>query len=156
LGADTLLYVNFDVVGVAEDVSLLDFTGNCVLGDPFGNPIPDVSFVDGRCAIAAGSAGVGVGTGPSRDMLRVLQNPVYGEELEIMYALAEAGRVELGLYDVGGRVVRRLLDERKDAGEYRTRWNLRTDAGGTVASGIYYLEIRTPGYRATQKIVVMR
>jgi flagellar hook assembly protein FlgD len=60
----------------------------------------------------------------------------------ISWALATRGQVELKIYDVSGRVVRLLVDERLAAGDHEIVWDGRDDAGRRLPAGHYYYELR--------------
>jgi flagellar hook assembly protein FlgD len=61
------------------------------------------------------------------------------------------------VYDVAGRVVRRLFGDRTlEAGRHTLGWDGRDDAGRPVAAGVYYLRLTAPGGDATRKVVVVR
>jgi flagellar hook assembly protein FlgD len=70
--------------------------------------------------------------------------------------LAQKGQVEIRIFDVAGHVVRRLVDRRLPAGRHAVVWNGLDDAGGRVASGVYFYALVAADYRATRKLVVLR
>jgi hypothetical protein len=70
-------------------------------------------------------------------------NP-FNPETEVAIVIAAAGRVDLAVHDVAGRLVAALCAGDLPAGEHRFRWRGRDDAGRAVASGTYYLRLRTP------------
>ena len=76
----------------------------------------------------------------------------------IQFSVRETGRVTLRMYDVAGRVVRVLVDELKQASPtpYSVIWDGRDDAGGRVASGVYFCMMKTKGFESSKKIVVLR
>ncbi len=74
-------------------------------------------------------------------------NPV----TSIMFSLPTAGQVQLIIYDQLGRIVSRLLNEKRNAGLHRLIWH-----GGTCASGIYYLRLTAAGHSETKKMVLLR
>ncbi len=59
----------------------------------------------------------------------------------IAYDLASAGRVSLVVYDVTGREIVRLVNERKPAGVYSVAWDGRNSRQQSVASGTYFYKI---------------
>lgn len=69
----------------------------------------------------------------------------------IRYQLAEAGAVQLKLYDVLGRVVATLVNERQEAGQYETRFN-----ASSLSSGIYFYTIRAGNKIATKKMMLLK
>ena len=74
----------------------------------------------------------------------------------LSYDLAKAGRVTLQIFDVTGRVVRTLVDERKEAGRYSVEWDARDGKGMAMSSGIYFYRMMTADYSATQKMIMIR
>jgi tetratricopeptide (TPR) repeat protein len=59
----------------------------------------------------------------------------------IHYALPQAGKVTLRIFNVLGEQVRVLVDEHKPAGQYTEVWEGKNSQGKTVASGIYLYQI---------------
>ena len=54
----------------------------------------------------------------------------------------DGGAHTIAVYDVAGRVVRRLYFGSRDAGEYALDWDGRDEHGKRVASGVYFVTIR--------------
>jgi hypothetical protein len=89
-------------------------------------------------------------------LLQNRPNP-FNPETTIPYRLATAGRVEIRVFDVSGRVVRSLVSSMKPAGVYDVRWNGQTDGGGRAASGIYFYRITYPdGTMSAKKLTMLR
>ena len=87
-------------------------------------------------------------------------NP-FNPETWIPYQLSEASDVTMTIYDMGGRVVKRLDFGYQPAGIYRERaraayWDGRNKVGELVASGVYFVELRTKKFRQTQRIVMLK
>jgi hypothetical protein len=74
----------------------------------------------------------------------------------VRYTLASAGRVELVVYDVNGRLVRQLEQGEHAAGPALAAWDGRTEALQPATAGIYYLSMRFAGSRQTRRVVVVR
>ena len=55
-------------------------------------------------------------------------------------ALANSN-AELSLYDVQGRLVKRLLSQKLPAGNFAARWDGTSSTGNTVATGIYFYHL---------------
>ncbi len=76
----------------------------------------------------------------------------------IHYAVApaDAGHVRLTIYNVAGRVVRRLVDSWQEEGAYRVTWNGIDATGTRVASGLYIYELQVGTRRLTRKLAVLQ
>ncbi len=97
------------------------------------------------------------GAKPLRSGLRgALPNPTRAGAV-IEFALVEAGGVDLTVYDVQGRVVRRLLaGAAYPAGVHRIAWDGQADGGVAVGSSVYFCRFRGGGVTEEDKIVVVR
>lgn len=82
-------------------------------------------------------------------------NP-FNPALTVRYAVREASRVWLAMYDVSGRRVITLMDEWQDPGIYFTRWDGKDESGREVASGVYFCRLETDKYNATSRAVLAR
>ena len=64
--------------------------------------------------------------------------------------------VEISIYDLRGRRVRRLVDAERSPGTHRVHWDGRDDAGAAVPSGIYLYRIVAGGFGAVRKMALWR
>jgi hypothetical protein len=78
-----------------------------------------------------------------------------GEGVEIRYAIPR-GSMDLAVYSVNGRRVRRLESGARPAGEYTSIWNHTDDRGDRVARGVYMVRLITNGQELSKKVVVAR
>jgi hypothetical protein len=65
-------------------------------------------------------------------------------------------RADLAVYDVSGRLVRRLSGARLVAGAFRIEWDGRDERGKDAPSGIYFARIAAAGRTYSRKMVVIR
>ncbi|UCF04172.1 MAG: S8 family serine peptidase [bacterium] len=79
-------------------------------------------------------------------------NPV----TRISFSIGSDCHVSLRIYDVAGRLVRTLVDERRDAGNHVEIWHGRDGSGRNVASGIYFYSLAAGPFRETKKMVLLR
>lgn len=82
-------------------------------------------------------------------------NP-FNPTTRIAFDLSAAGRVEIAIYDVSGRLVATLVDRELPAGRHETVWNGRAADGRPAASGIYLCTLRAAGATETKKLVLLR
>jgi hypothetical protein len=64
--------------------------------------------------------------------------------------------VRLQVYNLLGQRVRTLLSGPMGAGFHTIVWNGRDDAGREVAAGLYISELRTPEFRQTRKMSLIK
>jgi hypothetical protein len=74
----------------------------------------------------------------------------------IAFSLAGEGTVEIMIFNVAGQKVRTLIDERRPAGRHTVTWDGRNDGGRRVATGVYFYRMRTDGYSAVRKMLILR
>jgi hypothetical protein len=79
-----------------------------------------------------------------------------GTGTTITYHTPSRGRVRLSVYDVAGRLVARLAEGVRDAGQHRLRWRGTSQADGRVPSGVYFVRLETADSTVTRKVVVIR
>jgi hypothetical protein len=74
----------------------------------------------------------------------------------IDFRVGAATRVSLRLYDVGGRMVRTLVDGMTTAGEHTIVFDGTSSAGASLASGIYFLRLETPEIMQVRQIALVK
>ncbi|MFH1278148.1 MAG: agmatine deiminase family protein [Candidatus Eisenbacteria bacterium] len=72
------------------------------------------------------------------------------------FDLREEDRVELFVFDVRGRQVRRLVDRSFPGGSHEVTWDGRDDSGREVPSGVYYYRLRAAGIAYSRPAVLIR
>ncbi len=77
-------------------------------------------------------------------------NP-FNPSTTIRYQLPAAGEVKLEVYDVLGKKVATLVNERQAAGVYQALWN----ASG-LASGVYFYRLQAGNFVATKKMMLVK
>jgi hypothetical protein len=83
-------------------------------------------------------------------------NP-FNPNTTIAFSLRDRGYVELTVFDVRGRVVRRLVRGERDAGLHiDVQWDGVNDQGMPVASGLYFYRLTAQGFTETHKMLLLR
>ncbi|UCH11039.1 MAG: leucine-rich repeat domain-containing protein [Fidelibacterota bacterium] len=82
-------------------------------------------------------------------------NP-FNPSTTIRYDLPEAVEVTLVVYDLLGREVVRLVDQRLEAGYHQLVWNGRDRAGRELPTGMYIVTMMTPEYSRAIKMVLLK
>lgn len=95
--------------------------------------------------------------GPSQATIlaAIYPNP-FNPRTTIAYELAEAGTVELAIYDLRGLLVRLLEAGPRSVGHHRVTWDGRDREGRAVPAGAYFCRLRTPPGSQTRKLTLAR
>ncbi len=88
-------------------------------------------------------------------LLQNYPNP-FNPFTSIEFVLFEPGWVKLEIINLLGQKVRTLLDKKLTAGQQLVPWDGRDDSGKEVSSGIYLYRIRTAGYSAARKMLLLK
>lgn len=142
-------YGTYDYVPVLNDevmvLGIVKFAfGNYKL-EPRGNP-----------DIAANPVGVPDDGAMGRfGLLQNAPNP-FNPKTTIAFSLPEPNDVRLEIYDVAGRRVTTLVNERLGAGEHRVEWNGVASTGDRVASGVYFYKLTSGEQNVSKKMVLLK
>ncbi|MDH3217099.1 MAG: T9SS type A sorting domain-containing protein [Candidatus Krumholzibacteria bacterium] len=74
----------------------------------------------------------------------------------IRYEIGGRSRVVLSIFDVRGRLVRRIVNATRGPGVYTAQWDGRNDRGESVTSGIYFYRLTAGGDVRTKKMVMLK
>jgi photosystem II stability/assembly factor-like uncharacterized protein len=77
-------------------------------------------------------------------------NP-FNPKSKIKFDIAKSGNVKLIIYDILGREITVLVNEKLKAGTYETEWD-----GTNYPSGVYFYKLVTAGYTETRKMVLVK
>jgi len=69
----------------------------------------------------------------------------------ISYQLAVNSFVTVRVYDVLGRELATLIDEKKAAGSYSVQWNAHN-----FPTGVYFYRLQAGGFVETKKMMLLR
>ncbi len=96
-------------------------------------------------------------TAPKDDYLGApFPNP-FNPVTTIRFGLKAPARVEMAIYDVTGALVKTLATgEVLKAGNFTRRWDGTNNGGASVASGIYFLQMKTESFTKTKRLVLLR
>ncbi len=77
-------------------------------------------------------------------------NP-FNPSTRIIYQVAATSNVKLEVFDMLGRKVATLVNERKDAGEYSVNFNAQN-----LSSGVYFYRLQTDKFTQTKKMMLVK
>lgn len=77
-------------------------------------------------------------------------NP-FNPSTKIDFSIAKNASVRIIIYDILGRVVRTLLDEKRNAGSYSVDFDAKN-----LSSGVYFYRLETEGFSDVKKMVLVK
>jgi hypothetical protein len=87
--------------------------------------------------------------------LSAYPNP-FNPQTTVDFAVPSAGPVRLSVYDVGGRLVRQLVSEVREAGTHSVTWDGRDDTGRQMSSGTYMLRMETGDVAKVRRVMMVK
>jgi hypothetical protein len=82
-------------------------------------------------------------------------NP-FNPSTSIKYSVAREGHIDLGIYDLSGRLIRTLVSETRGIGNYTETWDGLNASGGAVPSGMYFYKYSSGGESTTRKMTLLK
>jgi len=158
-------YVNFQETSLT--VVILDGEGNGIPsgdGDIVNIPIEgDQEFQVTGAYVSTRTTGIKeidytVATQNAHDYIFLEQNDPnpFSNRTIIEFQIADDSDVKVIIYDVGGTLIRTILDSRLESGKHCVEWDGRDDNGNLIESGIYLYKLDAGIYSVTKKMVYLR
>jgi hypothetical protein len=82
-------------------------------------------------------------------------NP-FNPSTTIRIHVSQEMHLSLGIYNIQGEQLARLVEGRLQAGEHELTWSGRSDSGMVLASGMYYGVLRGGGEQSVQKLLMLK
>ena len=98
----------------------------------------------------------GIAAHPAGFELNFCQPNPMTHSVQVNYAVPEPMTVRLRIYDVTGRSVAKLVDEKHLPGTYELVWDGRDSSGNLVGAGVYLLCLDNGNQTHTQSLIVVR
>lgn len=146
------------------------YGGNLVPLTVSGNWVNTLPIANGKTALVvrdsiiyAFSPGITTSTSPTQSpyvpeqiiLHQNYPNP-FNPVTNIRFTLPEAADVTLTVYDILGREVKTLVNERKAAGKHIVHWDGTDNSGQAVGSGVYYYRLTAGEYSSVKKMLLVR
>ncbi|HEX7878265.1 MAG TPA: choice-of-anchor D domain-containing protein [Candidatus Eisenbacteria bacterium] len=149
--------VHFDDTGAADNttyVADLTFTTRDENLPGQANQASIVWHLTAHTEAASGVPGDGSLPTVSR-LVGNYPNP-FTPSTRLAFEIAEHGFATIGIFDVNGRLVRRLVEAPFSPGRYEQVWDGTDDAGRPVSQGVYFYCLTTPVKRETKTMTLVR
>ncbi|MFC1555267.1 FlgD immunoglobulin-like domain containing protein [candidate division KSB1 bacterium] len=82
-------------------------------------------------------------------------NP-FNPSTKISFDLPKVSDVNLTIFDVSGRVVKKLVKTMMSSGKHEIMWNGTNDVGQLVASGNYFYTLQVDGRQITRRMILLK
>jgi len=117
----------------------------------------DDSADDMDYTYTASQVQTGIDEGTSAFGLKAASPNPFAETTSIAYSVpTDGGFVDIVVYDVNGREVRKLVHERMTGGPGQAVWDGLDNSGERVASGVYFTKLDIDGLTASGKLIVLK
>jgi FlgD Ig-like domain len=87
--------------------------------------------------------------------LKAVPNP-FNPRTVFTFELPEPDHVQLAIYNLDGRLVKRLLTGPLDAGYHQMTWNGRSHSGSAMAAGVYLVRLQAGSRTAVQAVSLVK
>jgi hypothetical protein len=74
----------------------------------------------------------------------------------ISYSIPEAAKVKITIYDILGKVVKTLVNEEQNPGQYQIEWNGTNFLNSKVSTGVYFYRLETGNFIQTKKMLMLK
>ncbi|MCF7792833.1 MAG: choice-of-anchor D domain-containing protein [Candidatus Cloacimonetes bacterium] len=111
--------------------------------------------------IALEGTGIMVGNDPNliptkTELTGNYPNP-FNPTTDIKFAIKDAGKVTIDIYNIKGAKVTTLVNEEMEPGFYTARWDGKDSNKKNVSSGVYFYKMRAGGrYTSTRKMIMLK
>ena len=74
----------------------------------------------------------------------------------LSYNLHEDAFVTISVFDMYGKVVKTLVNNKKNSGFHSIHWNATNNQGKSVSAGVYFYRIEIGDFRQTKKMILLK
>lgn len=82
-------------------------------------------------------------------------NP-FNPSTSFSFQISKTSHVRIKIYNLLGREVRTLIDERKSAGTYGIGWDGKDDLGNGIGSGVYIYRMQAGNFIESRKMILLK
>jgi len=82
-------------------------------------------------------------------------NP-FNPTTSLSYQLPEDGKVEVIIYDMMGKLIKTLVNEKQSSGQNLITWNATNNSGNQVSAGLYIYTVKTSNHRQSKKMLLVK
>ncbi|RMH70258.1 MAG: tandem-95 repeat protein, partial [Gemmatimonadetes bacterium] len=147
MGSGTLATLTFEVKAAGEWNIQVD---NVIALDTNLNAFENIQIFESK-----GSAKAQIAVPANYELYANYPNP-FNPKTTIRFDIPATANVELRIYDVSGRLVNALVSETLEAGTYSVEWDGTNAKGEAVSSGVYFYQLHSEDFSATQSMILLK
>jgi len=91
-----------------------------------------------------------------QSMIEAIRPNPSRDSFQIRFAVEQAARIELEVFDAQGRRVRNLVDGTQAAGSHVASWDGRNGEGNPSPSGVYFVRLSTPRGSESKHLLLLK
>lgn len=93
---------------------------------------------------------------PSRITLNQNYPNPFNPSTTIKFEMQQKQHVKLEIFDITGKLIRKLIDNEMNAGLHELSWNGKDADGNQVNSGMYFYSLKSGSKISTKKMTLLR
>lgn len=124
-----------------------------VTGESFGGPGAYMDYLTIKYSQITGIEETSV---TSCALTMTIRSSVFRHAAEIEYTLTVPDQVSLQIYDIQGRLVKTLVNNYCQNGNYQVRWQGEDNYGNQSPAGVYLVRLTTSSGSITKKVVKLK
>lgn len=97
----------------------------------------------------------GEDTIPNKIILNNFPNP-FNPLTNIAFSIPTASKVNLGIYNIKGQLVKTVAKDFFEAGNYQRTWNGKDNLGKSVGSGVYFYKLQSDNKQLIRKMLLLK
>jgi hypothetical protein len=82
-------------------------------------------------------------------------NP-FSDYVELKYSILKPSRIELTFYDINGRLVKTMVNEPQQKGNYTVKWFGKNETDNSLPNGIYFYRLNVDGSNSIGKVLLIK
>ena len=82
-------------------------------------------------------------------------NP-FNPTTSLSYQLPDDGKVEVIIYDMMGKLIKNLVNEKQRSGQNSIIWNATNNSGNQVSAGLYIYTVKTSNHKQSKKMLLVK
>ncbi|MGD9899863.1 MAG: T9SS type A sorting domain-containing protein [Calditrichaceae bacterium] len=138
-----IIYMAFNLAAVADEQIAAGLIGNAV----------DYLLTDGDIPVAINNLPAQIPVSYRLD--QNYPNP-FNPVTTIRYKIPQKTKVKLEIFDVLGRKIRTLVNQKQNAGQYEIQWNGIDHLGRESASGVYFYRFSAGDFIQIRKMIFLK